>query len=87
MAPILENSKVTYNWWISGRWCLAQLETAGICGYKMKRKLHKKSTLLQLFQLDQLHDDLSHFFRTTQPVCQNVTLKENWMIRWNIFLK
>ena len=50
----------------------------------MKRKLDQESTLLQLFQLHQLDDDLSHFFSTTQPVCQNVTLKEIWMIRRNI---
>ena len=46
----------------------------------MKGKLDEESTLLQLFQLDQSDDDLSHLFSTTQPVCQNVTLKENWMI-------
>ena len=50
----------------------------------MKGKLDEESTLLQLFQLDQLDDDLSHLFSTTQPVCQNVTLKENWMIRRSI---
>ena len=50
----------------------------------MKGKLDEESTLLQLFQLDQLDDDLSHLFSTTQPVCQNATLKKNWMIRRSI---
>ena len=54
--------------------------TARTCENRMKRKLDEESTLLQLFQLDQLDDDLPHLFSTTQPVCQNVTLKENWMI-------
>ena len=57
--------------------------TAGTCGNRMKRKLDEESTLLQLFQLDQLDDDLLHLFSTTQPVCQNVTLEENWMIWHN----
>ena len=48
---------------------------AGTCGNRMKRKFDEESTFLQLFQLDQLDDDLSHLFTTTQPVCKNVTLK------------
>ena len=26
----------------------------------------------------------SHHFSTTQQICQNVTLKENWLIKWNV---
>ena len=39
--------------------------TAGTCGNRMKRKLDEESTLLQLFQLDQLDDDLLHLFSNT----------------------
>ena len=65
-------------WWVMS--CPNGEVTARTCENRMKRKLDEESTLLQLFQLDQLDDDLPHLFSTTQPVCQNVTLKENWMI-------
>ena len=57
----------------------------GSCGNRVKRKLEEETSApLQLFQIDELDGDLSHHFSTTQQVRQNVTLKENWMIKQNV---
>ena len=59
--------------------------TGESCGNRVKRKLGEgTSASLQLFQIDELDGDLSHHFSTTQQVCQNVTHKENWMIKRNV---
>ena len=62
-------------------WSVGEL-TGGSCG---NRKLDEEtSASLQLFQIDELDGDLSHYFSTTQQICQNVTLKENWMTKQNV---
>lgn len=54
--------------------CLIGKLTGGSCGNRVKRKLEEEmSGSLQLFQIDKLGADLSHPFRKTQQVCQNVT--------------
>ena len=59
--------------------------TGESCRNRVKRKLGEEtSASLQLFQIDDLDGDLSHHFSTTQQVCQNITLKENWMIKQNV---
>ena len=59
--------------------------TGESCGNRVKRKLGKEtSASLQLFQIDELDGDLSNYFSTTQQVCENVTLTENWIIKQNV---
>ena len=59
--------------------------TGESCGNRVKRKLGEEiSASLQLFEIDELDGDLSNYFSTTQQVCQNVTLKENWIIKQNV---
>ena len=59
--------------------------TGGYCGNRVKRKLGEETfASLQLFKTDELDGDLSHYFSTTQQVCQNVIVKENWVIKRNV---
>ena len=55
------------------------------CGNKVKRKLdNEDSECLQLTQLDELDNDISNYFNTTQKSCVNVALTERWMIKRNL---
>ena len=58
-----------------------------VCGGRTKRKLDEEaSTSLQLFSIDELNDDFSHCFSTTQRKCDYVTLTESWMIKRNAII-
>lgn len=65
--------------------CLIGKLTGGPCGNRIKKKLDEDIfASLQLFQINHLEGDLSQHFSTTEQVCQNVRLKENWMIKWDL---
>ena len=52
-----------------------------------KRKLDEEaSTSLQLFSIDELNDDFSHYFSPTQRKCDYITLTESWMIKRNAII-
>ena len=75
MAAMLKSGKITsiMNFQVN-MVCLIGKLTGGSCGNRVKRKLEEEmSGSLQLFQIDKLGADLSHHFRKTQQVCQNVT--------------
>ena len=67
--------------------CTIRKHVGEVCGGRIKRKLDEEaSASLQLFSIDELNDDFSHCFSTTQQKCDYVSLTESWMIKRNAII-